>query len=285
MVKMVVCPSCKSKLVSGTKLVCSKCKKSYPKVDGMALMYPDQKDVSKELVDYYNKDYSKHTPSFHSEEAPLRIKEVLEILPKGFKCNSLLDVGCGAGQISLGLKKHLGLKKIVFLDIALGALKMVPKDKTNEYYVGLAENLPVDDDSIDLTIALDLLEHANNPKKVIREIRRCSKFLVLKSPLEKSFMRNLLHEVMGIIYGKDYWKKIFGHIHQFNRKDIYNVLEENGFEIKKQKLCTDIAKSVRSPIFRLFLYIQRAAFIIIPTSMFEKIFGGHLWVFAERKLY
>ena len=72
--------------------------------------------------------------------------------------NRVLEIGCGSGELSKYLKNYEGI------DIS---------EKT-PFIVGDAQNLPFEDNSHDLILLLDLLEHTND-KKVMEEVYRVLK--------------------------------------------------------------------------------------------------------------
>lgn len=93
----------------------------------------------------------------HPEEGALRI----------------LDVGCGAGFLSNALAAH-GLE-VTGIDASEEALAVArTRDRTGrvDYRAGDAGNLPFGSVSFDAVCAMDLLEHVENPDRVIREASR-----------------------------------------------------------------------------------------------------------------
>jgi len=111
---------------------------------------------------------------------------------------SVLDIGCGAGLFT----NDLAIQKachITGIDQSLGALQAAEEfDKTKKvvYKQANAEALPFEHGSFDIVCAMDLLEHVENPAKVIAEASR-----VLK-PGGKfffhTFNRNLLSNLIII---------------------------------------------------------------------------------------
>ena len=129
-------------------------------------------------VDHYNDYYEK----FHLKKKELteweriRINDTLNILPEE---NSLLEVGCGDGRI---LNRLVGkYKNTCGLDISYNALKYV-KTKTIH---GNLENLPFPDNSFDIVMCCEVLEHLpySTYKKAVEEIERVAgKYILISVP-------------------------------------------------------------------------------------------------------
>lgn len=90
--------------------------------------------------------------------------------------DSVIDVGCGEGYILSLLPKA---KKIVGLDISRVALnrakKFLQDRKEIELILGDAQNLRFEDNSFDIAICSETLEHVPNPRVVIKELHRILK--------------------------------------------------------------------------------------------------------------
>ena len=79
----------------------------------------------------------------------------------------IVEIGCGKGALS---KTHPGY---IGIDISHPALKS--QVQSNRAIQGDAENLPLQDDSVDFLFSFATLEHVPNPDKAIKEIERVMK--------------------------------------------------------------------------------------------------------------
>lgn len=70
-----------------------------------------------------------------------------------------LEIGCGSGELSKHLNNYIGI------DIS---------PKTSKFIIGDAQKLPIKDNSVDLILLLDLLEHTDD-KLVMKETYRILK--------------------------------------------------------------------------------------------------------------
>ena len=92
--------------------------------------------------------------------------------------NTLLDVGCGPGTITLDFAEKLSSGTVIGIDSSEGiitkALEGVsPSDKKNcSFKVGDAYNLDFGDNSFDIVHAHQLLQHLQDPIAALREMHR-----------------------------------------------------------------------------------------------------------------
>lgn len=88
----------------------------------------------------------------------------------------VLDLGCGTGNLTLALTRHLGPEGRVFA-VDLSALMLEQarrkvRDPRVTWLVGDAEALPVDDAATDEVICFSAWPHFPRPERVVRELCR-----------------------------------------------------------------------------------------------------------------
>ena len=106
------------------------------------------------------------------------------------KVDSILDVGCGEGFTLNRLKEHGIGKRLEGIEYLKDAIelgkKTYPHVKITE---GSIYDLPYKDNSFDLVLCTEVLEHLDNPSKALEELIRVSKqYLVVSVPNEPFFM-------------------------------------------------------------------------------------------------
>ena len=96
--------------------------------------------------------------------------------------NVVLDIGCGTGFLTLGVAKAVGKKgKVVGIDISEEMMKKAKENLSKagvpniKLRVGDAENIPLDDGSVDVVVGNMVLHHCPNPKSAVKEIARVLK--------------------------------------------------------------------------------------------------------------
>lgn len=136
-------------------------------------------------------NYRKHTHKNPIQRLLLRnfFRNLLSLISKK-QVNSILDVGCGEG-FTLNRLKEQGIGKelegIEYLQTAIDLGKeMYPDIKITK---GSIYRLPYKDNSFDLVLCTEVLEHLENPGNALKELVRVSrKYLVISVPNEPFFM-------------------------------------------------------------------------------------------------
>lgn len=152
---------------------------------------------------------------------------------KPIKPKKILDVGCGEGFTLIKLKHAKIGEDYEGIDHSDDALsigkKLNPKldiKKGNVYM------LPYKDNSFDLLICTEVLEHLKDPEKALLEILRVTnKYAVLSVPNEPFFI------LANLLRGKHL--KTFGnhpeHINHWTGSGFRKFLRKNGFKISAIK--------------------------------------------------
>lgn len=110
-------------------------------------------------------------------ENKLRIPWIVEEMHRKFsRTISFLDIGCGAGMLTNAIAK-IG-HKVTGIDLSERSLKIArEKDATGsvDYKMANGYFLPFEDASYEIVSALDVLEHVEEPAKIIKEASRVLK--------------------------------------------------------------------------------------------------------------
>jgi glycosyltransferase involved in cell wall biosynthesis/SAM-dependent methyltransferase len=119
--------------------------------------------------------YFENTEIWENALLPYQIqvqRDILRVLPEGI--TSILDVGCGNGVITNVLPESI---RVMGVDLSQAALKQVRR----ETRVGCITALPFEENSFDLVMANDLLEHltAEQLEVGIQELKRVSRRYIL----------------------------------------------------------------------------------------------------------
>jgi len=125
-------------------------------------------------INFYDDYYNKFDHKLSSREQR-RIYKTISLIPNDV--NTVLEVGCGDGRL---INPLIGkYKKVCGLDISKKALEHVEAIKVR----GRIENLPFEDNSFDIVLCCEVLEHLpiSIYKKSIKEIERVAKKYIIVS--------------------------------------------------------------------------------------------------------
>lgn len=151
------------------------------------------------------------------------------------RCNGkILDVGCGAGRMINSIKFYRKYLETFGIDVSLSAILEAKKSTNGTVFtVADAHNVPFRDEIFDGVILLDVLEHVENPKIVLREISRILKegaVFHCHVPCERNkFTLDWLCEKLNIF--ADLTRAYVGHIQKYTTEDIKKYIEESGLTI------------------------------------------------------
>ena len=152
-------------------------------------------------------------------------------LIKNREVESILDVGCGEGFTLHRLKeKGIGkkLEGLEYLQTAIDLGKeMYPDIKITQ---GSIYKLPYKDNSFDLVLCTEVLEHLEEPEKALQELVRVSKkYLAISVPNEPFFM------FAQMVRGKN-WSRLGNDIEHINHWTMFGfpkfVKKNSGGKIK-----------------------------------------------------
>lgn len=89
------------------------------------------------------------------------------------KVDRVLDLGCGTGRFTAALGKTFGCSMIgVEPSAAMLSVAEAQQVPRIEWKLGDAENIPLEDGSIDLVFMSQVFHHLSHPEKALQEIRR-----------------------------------------------------------------------------------------------------------------
>lgn len=140
-----------------------------------------------EITDNYKKHTSKNPIQKFLIE---NFKKTLASQAQKLNISSVLDAGCGEGFTLEYLRINSIGKTFEGIDFLEKAVeignKVHPKIKLKK---GSIYELPYKDNSFDLVLSTEVLEHLDNPEKALKEIFRVSKkYVLLSVPNEPIFM-------------------------------------------------------------------------------------------------
>lgn len=145
----------------------------------------------------------------------------------------ILDVGCADGMVG----KLTGKPELV-TGIELNPILAAKARRSYERLLEIdldAPPIPLGDETFDIVVAADVIEHCKNDRAVMGELRR----LLRKNGLLVISLPNIAQFIFRfkLLFGKfDYEKSgvLFeGHLHFYTLKSMKGLVEESGFTIKK----------------------------------------------------
>ena len=162
------------------------------------------------------------------------------------KEGSMLDVGCGEGRHIFGVMQEFPMMKCIGLDMDNDSLQKAEEgyayfesisDAGAEFMKGSAYSLPFSDNTFDLIVCSEVLEHLHEYNDAVIEINR-----VLKpgGKFYASVPASWPEKICWYL-SKDYQNQPGGHLRIFNQRELINEIEECGFKFLSSEKFHSIA--------------------------------------------
>ena len=189
----------------------------------------------------------------------------------------MLDVGCGEGRHIFGVMQNYPDIKCIGLDMDKDSLNKVEegyeyfKSITNagvDLLKGSAYSLPFPNNSFDLVVCSEVLEHLHEYNDAVKEIHR-----VLKpgGKFYASVPASWPERICWIL-SKDYQNQPGGHLRVFNQKKLVSEIKNSGFKF----LSSEKFHSIHSPYWWLrclFWKTQETNFLV---KIYKKLLEYHI---------
>ena len=189
----------------------------------------------------------------------------------------MLDVGCGEGRHIFGIMQEHPEMKCIGLDMDNGSLHKAEegyeyfKSISNvgaEFLKGSAYSLPFLDNSLDLIVCSEVLEHLHQYNDAVKEIHR-----VLKpgGKFYASVPASWPEKICWAL-SKDYQNQPGGHLRIFNQSGLVSEIEESGFKF----LSSDRFHSIHAPYWWLRCFFWNTQDSNIIVKLYKKILERHI---------
>lgn len=235
----------------------------------------------------------------------------------------ILDVGCGEGYFSLEMAKKGA--NIVGIDISEKMIEKCKKKKQQNPTLNInfvscsAENTPYKNETFDIVVCLELLEHVLNPNLLMKEISRVLKpegMLFLGTPRKQTMIEKIIGYLFYFIFDFEQVRKFINknklsdisikscglritdeelvkelkrlklpdnfseHLREYNNNDIKKLLESHGFIIKNFSGSPPFYWQIRKNKTIMSLYKK---IFKSTSSKFLYRFGEGMYVIAMKK--
>ena len=168
----------------------------------------------------------------------------------------MLDVGCGEGRHIFGVMQDHPTMKCIGIDMDKASLNIAEEgyeyfesisNAGAEFIEGSAYSLPFDNDSFDLIVCSEVLEHLHEYNDAIKEIHR-----VLKpgGKFYASVPASWPEKICWYL-SKEYQNQPGGHLRIFNQNSLVNEIKEKGFKF----LSSERFHSIHSPYWLSLIHI------------------------------
>jgi ubiquinone/menaquinone biosynthesis C-methylase UbiE len=190
---------------------------------------------------------------------------------------TMLDVGCGEGRHIFGIMQNYPEMKCIGLDMDDDSLVKAEEgyeffesisNVGAEFLKGSAYSLPFQNNSLDLIVCSEVLEHLHDYNDAVKEIHR-----VLKpgGKFYASVPASWPEKICWAL-SKDYQNQPGGHLRIFNQSKLVSEISEAGFKF----LSTDRFHSIHAPYWWLRCFFWKTQDSNIIVKLYKKILERHI---------
>lgn len=157
-------------------------------------------------------------------------------LLSGIKFKNCLDIGCASGYMISEIARAYPNVEYIGVDIYDKAIDYARENYPQiKFKVASAEKLPFKDGTFDLILFYETIEHVENPRECLKEIRR-----VLKKNGTLILTMDSGSWLFRIVWF--FWENTKGniwkgaHLHPFHHSDLERLVKKAKFKIRKKML-------------------------------------------------
>lgn len=222
---------------------------------------------------YQDGEYFENNPTWHEQDSPRKAAWISSILGRrSLVPRSVAEVGCGAAGILRELSKTFVDTEFEGWDISPQAIELARSRPQERLGIHRGDLLQAGR-TWDLLLAIDVLEHMENPADFLRSATAVCRFSVIHLPLDLSV------QTVGRGFPLLERRRTLGHIHMFTRATAKALVEENGWEILEE---TYTAGALELPIepgwashFKnIVLRLPRRLAFALAPHLAVRILGG-----------
>lgn len=225
----------------------------------------------KELYSNKNSEYLKLTDDWHAKDSPWKAKYVFNILKKNnIDPSSIVEVGCGVGEILLNLDSMYGDKEKYYhgYDIAIDAIELAKKKEKDNVTFFLEDFTTVKSTNYHVLLMMDVFEHVADYIGFIETCAAKATYKVYHIPLDihvSSILRNKMIDA----------RKKVGHIHYFSKETALATIKDSGQEIIDFFYTDGSFETPNKTITQRIMNMPRRVLFPLMPDLTVKLIGGY----------
>jgi hypothetical protein len=220
---------------------------------------------------YTDGDYLKNNPTWDVEDAPWKADLIFRMTQKhSIEPKTICEIGCGCGEIlrQLQLKMPVSVKFTGY-EISPQAYELCTKRSNAGLGFKLKNFCDEADNSCDLLLLIDLIEHLEDYFRFLRDVKGKSQYKILHIPLEM-FVFAVLHQ--PFLLGQ---KKKVGHLHFFSKEMALQILKDLDYSVVDYTYTAGCSLPRNYGLNDWLLKIPRKLLFPVFPDFTVRIFGGY----------
>jgi SAM-dependent methyltransferase len=226
---------------------------------------------------YKDGSYLQKNPTWHVEEAPFKVKYILQLLRKNsVQIHSVCEAGCGVGEVLRLLQLELSPDSdFTGFDISPQAHELSESRVNAKLRFKLADITQQSGLSFDLLLVLDVVEHLEDYFSFLRAIRTFAHHKIFHFPLDLS--------VQAVVRKNGLLKRRrdHAHLHYFSKETVFETLKDTGYTVVDY-FYAPRSNEIGPNLVQKFLRVPRTALFAIHQDFAARLLGGYtLMILAE----
>jgi len=218
---------------------------------------------------YLGHRYIKKNPSYHVHDSFWKAEKIHKImLQNRIRPSSILEVGCGAGEVLSNLQTMMPkVSRFVGYDISPDAIKIAKKHESDRLKFHCDDFLEINSEKFDVLLCIDVFEHVEDYLGFLRKLKTKTSIKIFHIPLEYNVYSLILKKHM-ISYEK------LGHLHYFSKNTAIRSLEHAGYTIIDWFYTAGSLRRGRKGLGVKMLKMPRRLLFYFDSDLTVRILGG-----------
>jgi SAM-dependent methyltransferase len=219
---------------------------------------------------YKDGTYLEKNPGWHVEESAWKAQQIGRMLKRhNLKPETICDIGCGVGEVLKEVQARVDDRCDLWgYDISPQAIALSASRANEHLHFKLADIRQKPDDTFDLLLVMDVIEHIEDYFSFLREIQPQGRYKILHIPLDLS-VQTLLRS-QGLLHVHD----LYGHIHYFTREIAIKLLQDAGYEVLDSFYTSRAVEIPTDLLGKKLLKYPRKFLFALNQNLAARLVGG-----------
>lgn len=173
---------------------------------------------------YNDSTYLRDNPTWHQEDSPWKTEQIARILRANeVACETIAEVGCGAGEILVGLAREFRSSQLSGYEQSRDAFELAKVKETDRIRFFL-EDFTETEEAFSVLLCIDVFEHVEDYMSFLRLLKGKARRHVFHIPLDLSMLSLARNTMMRA-------RNSLGHLHYFSPATALATLADTGYEV------------------------------------------------------
>ena len=215
-------------------------------------------------------NYLTRNPHWHAEDSPHKARWIKVLLDaNGIQPSTVIDVGCGAGEVLVALQSVLDPKTTYAgYDVSHDAAHL-SQPKQNPKLTFITDDfITTETEAFDLILLIDVVEHIEDYMGFLRKISSRARHFIFHFPLDLHVSSIVRHTTLLNT------RRDVGHLHYFTRETVLATLVDTGFDILDQSFTAGSLELPQPKLRTRLLSLPRKVTYKLSPALAARWLGG-----------